>query len=77
VSVYESAGVVVGVATEVVNIGDKSPEEKLVTVPLPPLAGISFAVSLRNVGKPGDPSGLAYTRFDPCPMGIKLNAGWL
>ena len=35
-SVKLNAGVVVAVATEVVNSGDKLPDEKLVTVPPPP-----------------------------------------
>ena len=35
-SANESAGVVVGVATEVVNSGERLPEEKEVTEPLPP-----------------------------------------
>ncbi len=39
VSVKDKAGVVVVVASVVVNNGDKSPAEKFVTVPLPPEEG--------------------------------------
>lgn len=74
VRLYESAGVVVAVATVVVKIGDKSPDEKLVTVPLPPEPGKSFAVNLRNVGTPDTPSGLAKTRFELWDM--PANATW-
>ena len=42
VNVNDKAGVVVGVPTDVVNKGDKLPDVKLVTVPLPP-AGVKYS----------------------------------
>ena len=49
----DNAGVVVAVATEVVNNGLRVPALKLVTVPVP--AGRSAATSARNVAVAGDP----------------------
>ena len=54
--VNDNAGVVVGVATDVVNNGDKVPAEKFVTVPSAAFvqAGIPAPVEVRTC--PGEPT---------------------